>query len=92
MLDFPKDLRLPLIDTERLKPDPAEVELMRQRLATPLGDDWWEAAYKLGACGALGDADPDRKEHLRQRGRELGSINLAFEEVMMETFGGAEGG
>ena len=91
MLDLPKDLRLPLIDTERLKPDAADVELMRQRLATPLGEDWWDAAYELGVCGAMGDTDPDRKERVRQRGRELGSINLAFEEIMMETFGADEG-
>ena len=64
---------------------------MRQRLATPLGDDWWAAAYELGICGAMGDTDPERKERVRQRGRELGSINLAFEEIMMETFVADEG-
>jgi hypothetical protein len=54
---------------------------MRQRLATPLVDDWWEAADELGICGALGDVDPDRKERLRRRGRELGSIHLAVQDL-----------
>ena len=65
----------------KLEPDPAEVELMRQSLATPLVDEWWEAADELGICGALGDVDPDRKERLRRRGRELGSINLAVQNL-----------
>ena len=55
MPSFPGDLRLPLIDAARLEPDSAEVELMRQRLATPLVDEWWAAADELGICGALGD-------------------------------------
>ena len=86
MLPFPRDLRLPLIDVAKLEPDPAEVELMRQSLATPLVDEWWAAADELGICGALGALDPDRRERLRQRGRELRSINLAFDEVMAEAF------
>ena len=77
MLSFPRDLRLPLIDVARLEPDPADVELMRRSLGTPLIDEWWAAADELGICGALGDVSPDCKEHLRRRGRELGSINLA---------------
>ena len=81
MLAFPRDLRLPLIDAASLEPDPAEVELMRQSLATPLVDEWWAAADELGICGALGDVSPDYKEHLRQRGRELGSINLAIQNL-----------
>ena len=61
----------------KLEPDPAEVELMRRSLGTPLIDEWWAAADELGICGALGDVSPDYKERLRRRGRELGSINLA---------------
>ena len=45
---------------------------MRQSLAKPLVDEWWAAADELGICGALGDVDPDCKERLRRRGRELG--------------------
>ena len=55
VLPFPSDLRLPLIDVGKLEPDPADVELMRQSLGTPLVDDWWQAADELGICGALGD-------------------------------------
>ena len=55
VLPFPSDLRLPLIDVGKLEPDPADVELMRQSLGTPLVDDWWQAAHELGICGALGD-------------------------------------
>jgi hypothetical protein len=81
VLLFPRDFRLPMIDMARLEPDPADVELMRHSLATPLVDDWWEAANELGICGALGDIDPDCKERLRRRGRELGSINLAVQNL-----------
>ena len=81
MLCFPRDLQLPLIDAARLEPDPAEVELMRQSLATPLVDDWWEAADELGVCGALGDMDLDRKERLRQRGRKLGWSRVAIQDL-----------
>ena len=52
---------------------------MRRSLGTPLIDEWWAAADELGICGALGDVSPDYKEHLRRRGRELGSINLAIQ-------------
>ena len=86
VLPFPSDLRLPLIDVGKLEPDPADVELMRQSLGTPLVDDWWQAADELGICGALGALDRDREERLRQRGRELRSINLAFDEVIAEAF------
>lgn len=86
VLPLPRGFRLPLIDVAKLEPDPAEVELMRQSLATPLVGDWWEAADQLGICGALGALDPDNRERLRQRGRELGSINLAFGEVRGEAF------
>ena len=79
VLAFPRDLRLPLIDMAKLEPDPADVELMRRSLGTPLIDEWWAAADELGICGALGDVSPDCKEHLRRRGRELGSINLAIQ-------------
>jgi hypothetical protein len=92
LLPLPRDLRLPPIDPEELKPDPDEVELMRQRLATPLGEAWWEAAFELGVCGALGDWQPELKERLRRRGQELGSINLACEELMTRGFGVGEGG
>ena len=81
MLAFPRDLRLPLIDVAKLEPDPAEVELMRQSLARPLVDDWWEAADELGVCGALGDLDLDRKEQLRQRGRKLGWSRVAIQDL-----------
>ena len=81
VLPFPRDLRLPLIDVAKLEPDPAEVELMRQSLGTPLVDEWWAAADELGICGALGDVSPDCKERLRRRGRELGSINLAIQNL-----------
>ena len=90
VLPFPRGFRLPLIDVAKLEPDPAEVELMRQSLATPLVGDWWEAADQLGICGALGALDPDNRERLRQRGRELGSINLAFGEVRGEAFHAGE--
>jgi hypothetical protein len=92
MLPLPRDLRLPPLDPKELEPDPEEVELMRQRLATPLGEAWWEAAFELGVCGALGDWQPELKEQLRRRGRELGSINLACEELMTKGFGAGEGG
>ena len=55
MLNFPIDLRLPLIDMAMLEPDPADVALMRRSLGTPLIDEWWAAADELAICGALGD-------------------------------------
>ena len=81
VLPFPRDLRLPLIDVAKLEPDPADVELMRQSLGTPLIDEWWAAADELGICGALGDMDLDRKEQLRRRGRELGSSSVAIQNL-----------
>ena len=54
VLPFPRDFRLPLIDAASLEPDPAEVELMRQSLATPLVDEWWAAADELRTHGDLG--------------------------------------
>ncbi len=81
-LDFPKDFRLPMIDMAALAPDPVEVERMRQRLVSPLADDWWDGALELGVFGALADLDPDRKQRLRQRGRVLGSIDLALGEMV----------
>ena len=86
MLPFPSDLRLPLIDVAKLEPDPADVELMRQSLGTPLVDDWWQAADELGICGALGALDRDRGSGCGNVGGRLRSINLAFDEVMAEAF------
>jgi hypothetical protein len=55
---------------------------MREALAVPDARAWWEAALGLGVLGALGEADAELRERLRRRGRELGSIDLALEELV----------
>ena len=55
---------------------------MRGALAVPVARAWWEAALELGVLGALGDANPELKEQLRRRGRELDSLDLAVEELV----------
>jgi hypothetical protein len=81
MLALPRDLRLPPLDLEELRPDPYEFQLMRERLATPDEEGWRQAAEELAVIGAMGDIDPELRKRLRQRGRELGSLNLAIDEL-----------
>ena len=82
LLPLPRDLNLPPLDLDGLGPDPGEVGCMREALAVPDAEGWWEAALGLGVLGALGEADAELWEQLRRRGRELGSINLALEELV----------
>jgi hypothetical protein len=82
LLPLPGGLRLPPLDLDGLGPDPAEVGRLREALAVPDARAWWEAALGLGVLGALGEADAELRERLRRRGRELGSIDLALEELV----------
>ena len=54
---------------------------MRERLATPDEEEWRQAAEELAVIGAMGDIDPELRERVRQRGRELGSLNRAIDEL-----------
>jgi hypothetical protein len=81
-LPLPRDLRLPPIDISGLKPEPAEVERMREALATLDAQAWWEAALELGVVGAVGTTDPELEEQVRQRGREPDSFNITADESM----------
>jgi hypothetical protein len=87
MLPLPRDPRLPPINLEELEPAPEEVERMREALTTPDAQTWWEAALELGVIGALGTADPELKERLWQRGRELGCFNRALDELAAKPAG-----
>ena len=81
MLPLPRALRLPPLDLEELKPDANEIERMRERLATPDEEEWRQAAEELAVIGAMGDIDAELRERVRQRGRELGSLNRAIDEL-----------
>ena len=54
---------------------------MRERLATPDEEAWRHAAEELAVIGAMGDIDAELRERVRQRGRELGSLNRAIDEL-----------
>jgi hypothetical protein len=82
-LRLPKDLRMPGLDPEVLRPDPEDIDHMRERLATPLGEEWIEAAQELAVFGTLKGEDPDFLERLRQRAKECGSIRQALSELSM---------
>ena len=61
---------------------------MRERLATPDEEEWRQAAEELAVIGAMGDIDPELRERVRQRGRELGSLNRAIDELTSAQVGG----
>ena len=82
MLPLPRALRLPPLDLEELKPDPDEIQRMREPLAVPDEEAWWQAAVELGDTRRTqGDVDPDLKERVRRRGRELGSTDGALGDI-----------
>jgi hypothetical protein len=81
MLPLPRGLRLPPLDLEELKPDPDELQLMRERLATADEEEWQQAAEELAVIGAMGDIDAQLRARVRHRGRELGSLNRAIDEL-----------
>jgi hypothetical protein len=64
---------------------------MHEALAIPDAHDWWEAALELGVVGAIGKTNPDLKQPLQRRARELGSIELAMDELLAEEANGSEG-
>jgi hypothetical protein len=81
MLPLPRDLRMPPLDLERLKPEPDEIQRMREQLATADEEAWRQAAEELAVIGGMGDVDAELREQVRQRGRELGSLNRAIDEL-----------
>jgi hypothetical protein len=84
MLPLPRALRLAPLDLEELRPDPDELQLMRERLTTPDEEDWRLAAEELAVIGAMGEVDADVRERVRQRGSELGSLNRAIDELAQD--------
>ena len=74
-------MRLPPLDLKALKPHQSELQLMRERLTTADEEDWRQAAEELAVIGAMGDIDVGLRERVRQRGRELGSLNRAIDEL-----------
>jgi hypothetical protein len=91
MLLLPRELRRPPINFEELEPAPEEVDRMREALAVPDAQTWWESALELGIVGATGRTNPGLKQPLRRRARELGSIELAMDELVAEEASGSEG-
>jgi hypothetical protein len=81
MLPLPRALRLPVLDLDELKPDANEIQRMRDRLATPDEAEWRQVAEELAVIGAMGDIDAELRQRVRQRGRELGSLNRAIDEL-----------
>jgi hypothetical protein len=81
MLPLPRGLRLPVLAVEELKPDSNELDLMRERLAMPDEEEWRQAAEELAVIGAMGEIDAEIRAQIRQRGRELSSLNRAIDEV-----------
>jgi hypothetical protein len=79
MLPLPRALRLLLLDLEELKPDANELQRMREQLAIADEEAWRQAAEELAVIGAMGDIDAELREQVRQRGRELGSLNRAID-------------
>jgi hypothetical protein len=51
------DLRLASIDVETLELGPRECDLLREALAVPDAQAWWEVALEVGAVGALASID-----------------------------------